>query len=243
MNWSGSNQERSRRSPWITAFACALALFVAPLSVTQAAWVVVGFAAGEAEDEEAFVIRWMDPETGVSYVEAVYKDGSKAYWPDNPNPDSGTTSPGDNEMRMSLLKQAGGLGYLEPSWQKTPLGAALADKGPGHYHNPSDDEDYGGVSPSKIEFFDPRDVYEEMMTGGVSSGVNLDGNGGSLGGQLEDAIRRGTKGDNDDNDDGARPSDGGFWGDDLPGPPELVNPAWSELEWELYLLELEAASR
>jgi hypothetical protein len=47
-----------------------------------------------------------------------------------------------------------------------------------------------------------------------------------MAGQIRDALRRGKKGGGDGDGDGAKPSDGGFWDDDLPGPPELVNPAW-----------------
>lgn len=214
-----------------TCVAC-LALTVCSAGSSHAAWLLTGAAAGEADDEEALVLQWTDPESDVSYLEVFYKDGSKEYFVlINPDPTNGTTTPGDESTWGQLAKQKGGHGYLIPVWQDTPLGQFVGDKGPGNYYHPSDEDGgSGGLSPSKSSFFNPTDFAEEMYAGGgVAGGNGFDPNGGSVGSQLKGAIRRGNNGDDGDGDSGGQPSDGGLWDDDMPGPPELVNPATRRL--------------
>lgn len=164
----------------------------------------------------------------------------------NPNPVDGTTAPGDYDSMEDLLKQQGGTGYLQTSWEDTFLGGYLSDYGAGPYHNPADGDDSGGLSPhGGTAFKTPEELAEEAFAGGgVDSTTRFDGNGGSVGGQLEDAIRTGGRGDDGNSDDDVKPSVGGFWGEDMPGPPELVNPSpeWTEadeLYFQLMLLEMD----
>ncbi|MEQ8788285.1 MAG: hypothetical protein RIC55_18395 [Pirellulaceae bacterium] len=209
---------------------------------------VTRFAVGGPEDEEEIVLEWYNPDTGNGWLEVYYKDGSVVYYFGNPGPDSPAPQKGDFGMRVDLAKQAGG-GMAGPSWQETPLGAILegAGKAIGPYYNPADDDGEGGVSPSNgISFKTPQDLAEEAFAGaGGFGGVNLDGNGGSLGGQLGALIRRGKKGNDHGDDD--KPQGGNFFDESMPGPPELVNPAWSAQDWQAYgeilqmLEELEVA--
>jgi hypothetical protein len=61
---------------------------------------------------------------------------------------------------------------------------------------------------------------------GYPHGPGFDGNGGSMAGQIRDALKSGKKQGGGGDDDDAKPSDAGLFDDSMPGPPELVNPAW-----------------
>jgi hypothetical protein len=144
----------------------------------------------------------------------------------NPNPEDGTTTPGDWDSRLALLKQHGGNGMSGPALEETPLGMHLAGKGKGigPLHNPSNEDAPGGQSPSNSSWWSDKDAFEQMMEGaGYPHGPGFDGNGGPMGGQIRDALKRGKKGGGGDS--GMKRSDGGFWDENMPGPPELVNPA------------------
>ena len=173
------------------------------------------------DDEADLWLYWRYNEDGyLEHLEVIPDAG-------NPNPEDGTTTPGDKETWKALLKQQGGTGYLTPTWQDTPLGTFLADQSIGPVHNPGEGDDEGGLSPSGISFKDPKDLANEVGgEGALGNPGGIDGNGGPIGGQIDNLLRKkGTNGSDDDDDNGAKPSDGGFWGEDMPGPPELVNPA------------------
>ena len=148
----------------------------------------------------------------------------------NPGPD-GTEAPGDWNSRMRLALQQGGGGIAGPSWEQTPLGQNLTGHGGGlgPVYNPADvgGDDQGGQSPSSINFQSDWERFEEMWAGaGYPHGPGFDGNGGSMAGQVRDALKSGKKQGGGDDDDDAKPSDAGLFDDSMPGPPELVNPAW-----------------
>ncbi|MFQ5733819.1 MAG: hypothetical protein ACE5KM_17920, partial [Planctomycetaceae bacterium] len=152
---------------------------------------------------------------------------SKYYDDDNPNPDDGTTTPGDISSWKALLKQKGG-GMQEPGFEKTPLGRYLARKGKGigPLHNPNGDDSGGGPSPgNRLEFEDPLDDALGTGIGHLGSPGGIDGNGGPIRGQLKNLGRKkGTGRDPAEGSGGGKPQDGGLWGPEMPGPPELVNP-------------------
>jgi hypothetical protein len=153
---------------------------------------------------------------------------------DNPSPDDGTTTPGDWDSRLALLKQAGGGGLAGPALEQTPLGKLLTGKGKGigPLHNPSGDSP-SGQSPSSIGFANSHQEYEEFWAGaGYPLGPGFDGNGGSIGGQIKEGLKHGKKKGSGGNND-SKPSDGGLWDDAMPGPPELVNPAWQKNAFNL----------
>ncbi|MCI0358054.1 MAG: hypothetical protein L0211_06205 [Planctomycetaceae bacterium] len=153
----------------------------------------------------------------------------------NPSPDGPDEAPGDFGSRLALLKQKGGGGLSGPAVEQTPLGTLLTSKGKGigPLHNPSGDSP-GGQSPSSIEFASPQKEFEEFWAGaGYPLGPGFDGNGGSLGGQIKDGLKHGKKKGGGGDGGDSKPSDGGLWDDAMPGPPELVNPAWRKNSFTL----------
>lgn len=180
-----------------------------------------------------------DPDTGLKHyvvdvgndewVYAVVLDGEVVYAEEielsgNPNPEDGTTTPGDEGMWKALLKQQGGTGYLTPEFEDTPLGGILAGQGigKGNYHNPGYDEVEGGLSPSSSQFYNPKDFANEENYGGLGVG-GFNFNGGPIGEQLKNGIRKNNGRDHsDDNDEG--PDVHPFFDDFMVGPPELINP-------------------
>lgn len=143
---------------------------------------------------------------------------------DNPDPENGTTTPGDDDSRIALLKQKGGTGYATPAWQDTPLGAYLDKRGVGiaPYHNPYGDEE-GGLSPSSFELHDPS---EDALFGdghGSLGGSLLNPNGGPIREQLKINGRKKGTGD-DPNDGSSGPQQHPLFDDFMVGPPELINP-------------------
>jgi len=142
----------------------------------------------------------------------------------NPDPDDGTTTPGDLDSWKQLAKQKGGGGLQGPALSQTPLGKYLAGKGKGvgPHHNPNGDPD-GGLSPSGIKFKNPME--DGFVPGGFGgAGVGFSPNGGPIREQLGTLKRKGKKNGGDDGSDGGKPEDVDLWGYGMPGPPELVNP-------------------
>lgn len=234
------------RQFYIVVFA-----IVAMFAVSSAAHAELEYY-GEGKDTkgENFEI-WFDYNKGITVF---YGESGKVYifyekGKGNPNPVDGTTSPGDYGSMEDLLKQQGGTGYLQPEWQDTPLGEYLGDQGVDPYHNPSTGDDSGGLSPSNIGFKTPEQLAEEVFAGGgVGSHDGYHSNGGSIGSQLGRAIRTGGSGGDGSSDDDVKPSVGGFWGEEMPGPPELVNPSpeWTsedEIYFQLMLFEMELELR
>jgi hypothetical protein len=220
---------------WLGALAALLALpaaFAPPPAVAET--IILDWAPGEADDDEEYVLLLHDTETGAYWIEAYYKDGTADAWPlGNPSPDDPSSGgKGDQDMLLDLLKQKGGGGIAGPTLDQTPLGAKLtgAGKGLGPVHNPGADDAPAGQSPSSITLQDPNKIFEEAFEGaGYPTGPGFDGNGGAMGGQIADAIRRGKKGGQGGGDNNENPANHGFYDDSMPGPPELVNPAWSSL--------------
>jgi hypothetical protein len=141
---------------------------------------------------------------------------------DNPNPDDPSSGmKGDYDSAMALAKQnawmKGVLGE-EIDFNQTPLGKHRTGKGQGllPVHDPSD-----GYSPGSNAPPDRAEPPAFDWGGGVAGGGWFDPNGGSPAEQLK---KPGNKGGNDDDNDNDPTNGDGFFGD-LPGPPELVNPA------------------
>jgi hypothetical protein len=128
---------------------------------------------------------------------------------DNPNPVDGSGSNEDMDHLIDLAKKRGAKLERITNLAGTPLGHQLLRGG--HLidpvHNPSDVgyEDGGGF-------------------GGGSGGGFTPGNGSPTE-QLKKNARKGNKstGDGEDGDD-INPTEVGLFDDNMPGPPELVNP-------------------
>ena len=170
------------------------------------------------EDDGNFFYIVTDEDIGLIYIEEIEDPG-------NPNPEDGTTSPGDADTQRALLKQQGGRGYLTPMWEDTILGAWLGNRGigPGNYHNPSDEGDDWGISPSGIDFKHPME--DALLIGGRGSlaGIEFDPNGGSPGRQVvQNGKKQGTTDTDTGNDDS--PQGSPFFDEFMVGPPELINP-------------------
>lgn len=160
---------------------------------------------------------WYSEENDQYYTKQYDKDGNlKAIYVymDNPNPEEGTTTPGDQDSRVRLALQnapiIGIVGDLrDPQVEDSPLGQLLTGQGKG-----------------KAPAWNPSDVYYESGFGGGGGGGGFVPNGGSFGQQLKHMAKKGNKDDGDDDgDNGAKPGDVGLWGPDMPGPPEIVNPS------------------
>jgi hypothetical protein len=130
---------------------------------------------------------------------------------DNPNPDDGGGARGDFESAIALAKQKGhGMITINP--QKFPhwKGQTSRGKGLDPVHNP-----------------DPSSLYQEYEQGGGGGGPGggFGGDGESFSQWLRNRIKHGGSGGNGDGDDDKDPPPGRVsHGEELPGPPELVNP-------------------
>jgi hypothetical protein len=127
----------------------------------------------------------------------------------NPGPDGDEGAPGDLGTLIQLLKQHGGRMALAPAFAKTPLGKRLTEQGKGivPVHNPAD-----------LGF---EDSYGE----GYGSGGGFNPGGGTPQEQVKRKHAHG-KGNGGKGDDGSdlKATDVGLFDDDMPGPPDLVNP-------------------
>ncbi|MBC8874750.1 MAG: hypothetical protein H8E44_35470 [Planctomycetes bacterium] len=153
---------------------------------------------------------------------------------DNPNPEEGTTSPGDVGSREQLALQnasiKGILGSLtDPNVWESRVGKHQTGGGKGYVvvSNPGDHVTQGDGSGSSNGGSSSGNLFDEMEREKNTphqgqGGGGYDGSGGSLGDYVKGLIKKGSQGDDDDNDDdGSAPPDP--WAG-LPGPPELVNP-------------------
>ena len=174
--------------------------------------------ASAAQDEALFVATYTD-EDGVVYELYRWNDETFEWliYPDgtiiiidwgNPNPEDGTDEGKDLETILALLKQHGGPANPVVDFLGTPLGVALVEGGKTiiPIHNPAE----------------LADLFEDAGGFGGNAG-GFDPMGGSIQEQLKKAARGGD-GDGDDGDGDEPPTGAGFW-NDLPGPPDLVNPA------------------
>jgi hypothetical protein len=131
----------------------------------------------------------------------VYVDLGKNGNPGNPNPEGTSGGPDINAM-IDLAKQHGSPVVLTVDFSSTPLGLLLGEHGK-------------TIDP----YYNPAEMTNEFD--GLGGG-GFDPNGGSFAEQLKKASRGGDDDDDNHSDD---PTNGdGLFGD-LPGPPELVNPA------------------
>ena len=119
----------------------------------------------------------------------------------NPNPEDGSGDPPNMDAILDLAKQHGSPVTMVVDFGGTELGLLLGEHGK-------------TIDP----YYNPATMTNEFD--GLGGGI--DPNGGSATEQLKKAAR---SGDSDDDDDATDPTNGdGLFGD-LPGPPELVNPA------------------
>lgn len=150
----------------------------------------------------------------------------------NPDPTEGSDTGGtDIKDLINQLKNLGGPGEYAPPLSKTPLGKHLAKIGKGMidpFHNPSGDVsngESGGSSP----FGDPLDG-NGAGGGSGGGGSGMDPNGGSLGEQIRNNGKKGNKGSGDGSSGSDPP---GPKGEELPAPPEIVNPPWDNVGFVL----------
>lgn len=168
-------------------------------------------------DADSGAAWWLDEDSGKIYRGWIEDHGEwgeiVVYWlyydPGNPSPESPSSGEDDLGTRIALLKQRGGAGEVPVDDSKTVLGKELLSRGAG-----------------LVPVWNPGDVMNESYdgAGGVGGFPGFDPNGGSFSSQLKNASKHGSSSDDDHGDDPDRPEDGGFWGDDMPGPPDLVNP-------------------
>lgn len=199
-----------RKSQILLAGAVALAMSIAILHPAQADWHLDNV--DYFDDDGDWVEFWSDDE-GHRLI-FVIEDGETIHYIadgfDNPNPDEGSGSQEDFDNLTDILKKHGaGLRRLT-NLAGTPLGHTLLRSGGliDPYHNPADVgyEDGGGFSNG---------------TGGGFTPGN-----GSPTDQLKRHLGKGnkSKGNGDDGDD-LKPGAAGLFDDDMPGPPEIVNPS------------------
>jgi hypothetical protein len=126
---------------------------------------------------------------------------------DNPNPVEGSGSEENLDHLQDVLKNKGAEIERITNLAGTPLGHKLLQGG--HLIDP---------------VHNPSDVAFEDFEGGGGGGGFTPGNGSPTD-QLKRQAKKGGKstGDGDDGDD-IEPGEVGLFDDDMPGPPELVNP-------------------
>jgi len=198
-----------RRSNLLLAGATALVIAMATLHPAIADWHLDNV--DYFDDEGDWVEFWSDGEghTLIFVIEDGETIGYIADGFDNPNPVDGSGSQEDWANLTDLLKKHGAPLERLTNLAGTPLGHALLRSGGliDPYHNPADVgyEDSGGFSAG---------------TGGGFTPGN-----GSPTDQLKRHLGKGnkSKGDGDDGDD-LKPGAAGLFDDEMPGPPEIVNP-------------------
>ena len=197
-------------------------------AVALAATVGLGIDSASADntgDGSGMTLVMFNADTGVGWY--LGPDGESGWWgitspdgsstvyyiyynPGDPNPDDPSSGEkGDSSMRQQLLKQLGGKLVMETPFGKTILGKELTASGQ-------------GLDP----VWNPADVangFEHDGNGGGSGGGGFDGTGGSIQSWLKNQAGKGG-GSDADGDDPDKPGDVGIFGDEMPGPPELVNP-------------------
>ena len=198
-----------RKSAFLLAGAAMLALSIATSRPAEAGWHLDNV--DYFDDEGDWVEFWSDDE-GHRLI-FVIEDGETIHYIadgfDNPNPEEGSGSEEDFDHLQDILKKHGGGLQRLTNIAGTPLGRALLRSGAliDPYHNPGDAgyEDGGGF--------------------GNGGGGGFTPGNGSPTEQLKRHAKNGgkSKGDGDDGDD-LKPGEVGLFDDDMPGPPELVNP-------------------
>lgn len=126
---------------------------------------------------------------------------------DNPDPLEGSGTSVDRAQLTDLLKKIGSNYRMTPAFSQTPIGKLLVARGTwlDARHNPAET----GLT--------------EDMGGGGGGGFNP--SNGSPIDQVRKQANKGNKNgaEGDDGDD-LKPGDAGLFDDDMPGPPELINP-------------------
>ena len=178
-------------------------------------------------DYEAWL--WRDDENGkLSYVETNHTTGvTRAFpWANvNPNPEDGTDI-ADLQQELDKLKRHGAReAALAESFWTSPIGRRLTEHGvgPGRVTDPDDDDKVAYKGAADIRKALKEQHIEEAGTGRGTRGFAH--NAGSLASQVRDRLRRGGAKKDDEDEDGARPQPD-LGGEELPGPADLVNPAW-----------------
>ena len=212
---AGNRLSRLKRGVMAGALATFLgaSMFTAVSTATQA-------HAAEWQDE------WHDNDG--SYIE-IWKndDGSLFIWghdadgeqwsytvDDNPNPYDESTTSGPTSVQdiIDLIKKAHGEGLqMDADFWGNVLGKGMTDRGDG-----------------LIPVYNPADRTYDDGTGG---GTGFDPNGGGFGDQLGHGGTPGgqssggaVKGEHEDDDFGTETPKTGLFEDEMPGPPELINP-------------------
>lgn len=199
-----------RKSALLLAGAVALSLSLATPKTVQADYAWHLDHVDYFDDDGDWVEFWSDGE-GHSLI-FVIEDGKTIGYIadgfDNPNPEEGSGSERNWDNLEDILKKHGGGLQRLTNLAGTPLGHALLRSG-------------GLIDP----YHNPGDVgYEDGGGFGGSGGGFTPGNGSPTE-QLKRQAKNGgkSKGDGDDGDD-LKPGEAGLFDDDMPGPPELVNP-------------------
>ncbi|MFO0981367.1 MAG: RHS repeat-associated core domain-containing protein [Planctomycetota bacterium] len=186
-------------------------------------WLVIAATAGFIYAEAAF---------GEGHFDRDMREDASDYHqigPGNPNPDDGRGDPpGDIDMLKSLAKQKGGPLERRTVFERTPLGRYLTQhqQGIGPFHNPADAgfeaEDGGigsgsGFSPNSGSIPELLDQLASRMQGSLDLGSMLIMPDGTWMPRPEKQGKKDGEGSKKD-----RPQ--GYFDEDMPGPPELVNP-------------------
>jgi YD repeat-containing protein len=167
----------------------------------------------EYHNEDGSVMEFYKDENGNYWAWITWADGEQTSYtfddnpnPEDPNGDSGAMTP--EKLKALIEKYAGEMSAYEEEFWSSFFGKYLADKDLGivPVHNPS---------PIAYDFE------------GEGGGLGFDPNGGNIVDQLGDP-----KGDPDNPNDGEdredygteTPPSPGMFEDDMPGPPELINP-------------------
>lgn len=196
-----------RKAALLLAGAAALTLSLAGSRPAAADWHLDNV--DYFDDDGDWVEFWSDDE-GHRLI-FVIEDGETIHYIadgfDNPNPEEGSGSEEDFDHLQDILKKHGGGLQRLTNIAGTPLGHALLRSGGliDPYHNPADVgyEDAGG--------------YGNGGGGGITPGE------GSPTEQLKRKLGKGHE-DGDDDDDKDDTTTVGLFDDDMPGPPEIVNP-------------------
>jgi hypothetical protein len=197
-----------RKSAFLLAGVAMLSLSIATSRPAEAGWHLDNV--DYFDDEGDWVEFWSDDE-GHRLI-FVIEDGETIHYIadgfDNPNPEDGSGSEEDFDHLQDVLKKHGGGLQRLTNIAGTPLGQALLRSG-------------GLIDP----YHNPGDVgYEDGGGFGNGGGGFTPGNGSPTE-QLKRQAKNGgkSKGDGDDGDDLKR-GEVGLFDDDMPGPPEIVNP-------------------
>jgi hypothetical protein len=196
-----------RKSAFLLAGAAMLALSIAASRPAEAGWHLDNV--DYFDDEGDWVEFWSDDE-GHRLI-FVIEDGETIHYIadgfDNPNPEDGSGSDEDLDHLQDVLKKHGGGLQRLTNIAGTPLGHALLRSGGliDPYHNPGD----AG--------------YEDVAGGGNGGGGITPGNGSPTE-QIKRKLGKGHEDGDDDDDSDAHTTNVGLFDDDMPGPPEIVNP-------------------